>query len=221
MSHFCVYVFHDKNTSINTLLAPYDENLVVEPYVKYTKEVAIAKVREEIEEFKNGDYAEYLKNPEEYEKKYGYNKTHIEYIKNEFPKHINWTDDQCYDYEKSFYEPNMIDKDGNLLSKYNSNSKWDWYVVGGRWDGGIPMKTNTKLEIKSCNECKVSQIDMNKIATPYAYIDTNGIWNERGVMGWFGIGSNEKDKNTWDKEFKKFIKNQKESTIITLVDCHI
>lgn len=40
-------------------------------------------------------------------------------------------------------------------------------------------------------------------------------------MGWFGIGSNEKDKNTWDKEFKKFIKSQKESTIITLVDCHI
>ena len=83
------------------------------------------------------------------------------------------------------------------------------------------MKTNTKLEIKSCNECKVSQIDMNKIATPYAYIDTNGIWNERGTMGWFGISSNDKDEKSWDDEFKKFINNQKKSTIVTLVDCHI
>lgn len=221
MSHFCVYVFHDKNTSIDTLLAPYDENLVVEPYVEYTKEEAIAKVRKEIEDYKNGPYAEYIKNPEEYEKKYKCTKKYIEFLKNEFPKKINWTDDQCYDDMKEYYDSDMIDKDGNLLSKYNPKSKWDWYEVGGRWCGGIPMKTNIKLEIKSCNECKVSQIDMDKIDTPYAYVDTNGNWNERGEMGWFGISTNDKDKDSWDDEFKKFINNQKKSTIVTLVDCHI
>ena len=221
MSHFCVYVFHDKNTSINTLLAPYDENLVVEPYVEYTKEEAIAKVRENIEDFKNGDYAEYLKNPEEYEKKYGYMKSYMEYLKNEFPQKLNWTDDQCYEYIKSLYNSSMIDKDGNILSNYNPKSKWDWYTVGGRWSGGIPMKTNTKLEIKSCNECKVSQIDMDKIGTPYAYVDTNGNWYGRGEMGWFGASSNDKDEKSWNDEFKKFINNQKKSTIVTLVDCHI
>ena len=221
MSHFCVYVFHDKNTSIDTLLAPYDENIVVEPYVEYTKEEAIAKVRKEIEDYKNGTYAKYIKNPEEYEKKYECTKKHIEFLKNEFPQQINWTDDQCYDDIKEDYDSDMIDKDGNLLSKYNPKSKWDWYEVGGRWDGGIPMKTNTKLEIKSCNECKVSQIDMDKISPPYAYIDTNGNWNERGKMGWFGISTNDKDEKSWDDEFKKFINNQKKSTIVTLVDCHI
>ena len=221
MSHFCVYVFHDKNTSIDTLLAPYDENLVVEPYVEYNKEEAIAKVRKEIEDYKNGPYAEYIKNPEEYEKKYECAKKHIEFLKNEFPKKINWTDDQCYDDMKEDYDSDMIDKDGNLLSKYNQKSKWDWYEVGGRWSGGIPMKTNTKLEIKSCNECKASQIDMDKISPPYAYIDTNGIWHERGKMGWFGISTNDKDEKSWDDEFKKFINNQKKSTIVTLVDCHI
>ena len=221
MSHFCVYVFHDKNTSIDTLLAPYDENLLVEPYVEYNKEEAIAKVRKEIEDYKNGPYAEYIKNPEEYEKKYKCTKKYIEFLKNEFPKKINWTDDQCYDDMKEYYDSDMIDKDGNLLSKYNPKSKWDWYEVGGRWCGGIPMKTNTKLEIKSCNECKVSQIDMDKISPPYAYVDTNGNWYERGKMGWFGISSNDKDKDSWDDEFKKFINNQKKSTIVTLVDCHI
>lgn len=221
MSHFCVYVFHDKNTSIYDLLAPYDENLVVEPYVEYTKEEAIAKVRKEIEDYKNGAYAEYLKNPEEYEKKYGFNKSHIEYMKNKFPKKINWTDEQCYDDIKEDYDSDMIDKDGNLISKYNQKSKYDWYEIGGRWDGVIPMKTNMKLEMKSCNECKVSQIDMDKIKTPYAYVDTNGNWHERGTMGWFGISSNDKDEKSWDNEFKEFINNQKKSTIVTIVDCHI
>ena len=221
MSHFCVYVFHDKNTSIDTLLAPYDENIVVEPYVEYTKEEAIANVRKEINDYKNGAYAEYLKNPEDYEKKHGHMKSYMEYLKNEFPQKLNWTDEQCYNYKKEFYDPDMIDKDGNLLSIYNPKSKWDWYEVGGRWDGGIPMKTNIKLEIKSCNECKVSQIDMDKISPPYAYIDTNGNWNERGKMGWFGISTNDKDEKSWDDEFKKFINNQKKSTIVTLVDCHI
>ena len=221
MSHFCVYVFHDKNTSIDTLLAPYDENLVFKPYVEYTKEEAIAKVRKDIEDYKNGTYAEYLKNPEEYGKKYGRNTGHIEYLEDEFPKKLNWTDEQCYDYIKQDYTPDMIDKDGNILSRYNPKSKWDWYVVGGRWSGGIPMKTNTKLEIKSCNECKVSQIDMDKISPPYAYVDTNGNWYGRGEMGWFGASSNDKDEKSWDDEFKNFIKNQKKSTIVTLVDCHI
>lgn len=221
MSHFCVYVFHDKNTSIGDLLAPYNESIEFEPYVEYTKEEAIAKVRKDIEDYKNGTYAEYLKNPEEYENKYGFNNNHIKYLKDEFPKKLNWTDEQCYDHIKEDYTPDMIDNDGNLLSKYNPKSKWDWYEVGGRWYGGIPMKTNMKLEIKSCNECKVSQIDMDKIESPYAYIDTNGIWNERGEMGWFGMSSNDKDKDSWDDEFKKFIKSQKKSTIVTLVDCHI
>ena len=118
MSHFCVYVFHDKNTSIDTLLSPYDENLVVEPYVEYNKEEAIAKVRKEIEDYKNGPYAEYIKNPEEYEKKYKCTKQYIEFLKNEFPKKINWTDDQCYDDIKEDYYSDMIDKDGNILYKY-------------------------------------------------------------------------------------------------------
>lgn len=221
MSHFCVYVFHDKDTSIDNLLAPYDENLVCKPYVEYTKEEAIAKVRKDIEDYKNGTYAEYFKNPEEYWKKYGRNTGHIEYLEDEFPKKLNWTDEQCYDYIKQDYTPDMIDKDGNILSRYNPKSKWDWYEVGGRWSGGIPMKTNTKLEIKSCNECKVSQIDMDKIGTPYAYVDTNGNWYERGEMGWFGASSNDKDEKSWNDEFKRFINNQKKSTIVTLVDCHI
>lgn len=219
MSHFCVYVFHDKDTSVDDLLSYYDESIEMEPYVEYTKEEAIAKVRKDIEEYKNGTYAEYLKDPVSYEKKYGDNKEHIKYLNKDFPKMLKWTDKQCYNDKAKWYkEDGMVDEDGNLLSTYNPNAKWDWYEVGGRWDGGIAMNLKNK---KSGNECKVSQIDMDKIETPYAFIAPNGNWIERGQMGWFGISSNDKAEKDWDKEFKEFLKKQDESTIVTLVDCHI
>lgn len=219
MSHFCVYVFHDKDTSVDNLLADYDGNIKMEPYVEYTKEDAIAKVRKDIEDYKNGTYAEYLKDPVSYEKKYGYNKDHINYLKIEFPKMLKWTDEKCYNNKAKWYkEDDMIDEDGNLLTTYNPKAKWDWYEVGGRWDGGLAMNLKTK---KSGNVCKVSQIDMDKIETPYAFIDSDGNWFERGQMGWFGISSNDKDEKDWDNEFKEFLKKQKKSTIVTLVDCHI
>lgn len=70
MSHFCTYVFTKKNgRSVEELLAPYDENITVAPYVEYTREQAIAKVRKEIEEYKNDLYAKYLKDPKAYAEK--------------------------------------------------------------------------------------------------------------------------------------------------------
>lgn len=44
MSHFITLVFTKENGStVEELLAPYDENIVHAPYVKYTREQAIAK----------------------------------------------------------------------------------------------------------------------------------------------------------------------------------
>lgn len=47
MSHFAVLVLHEEDQSIEDLLAPYDENLEVKPYIKYTRTQAINKMREE------------------------------------------------------------------------------------------------------------------------------------------------------------------------------
>ena len=47
MSHFAVLVLHEEDQSIEDLLAPYSENLEVEPYVKYTRIQAINKMRED------------------------------------------------------------------------------------------------------------------------------------------------------------------------------
>ena len=211
MSHFCVYVFHDENTTVDELLAPYDENIEFAPYVLYTKEQAIAKVRSEIEAFRNGIYKEYLEDPVKYKENWGHNKNHIDYLENEFPKKLNWTDEECYeDIAKWRRDAGLVAEDGSILSTYNPKAKWDWYQVGGRWSGGIPG-----------NEVKMSEVNIDKIDPPYAFVTTDGEWVERGEMGWFGISSNEMNEDEWDAKFREYLKTLDKDIILTLVDCHI
>lgn len=50
-----------------------------------------------------------------------------------------------------------LDEEGNALSRYNTNSKWDWYVIGGRWDGLIETK-----ESKDLNYARIKDILFEK-----------------------------------------------------------
>lgn len=211
MSHFCVYVFHDKNTTVSELLAPYDENIKIAPYVLYTKEQAIAKVRSNIETYRDSTYKEYLEDPVKYKEKWGNNKNHIDYLENKFPKILNWTDEECYEeIAKLYREDGLVAEDGSILSTRNPKSKWDWYQIGGRWSNSIPG-----------DEVKMSEIPIEKIETPYAFITPDGEWVERGEMGWFGIGSNEMNEDEWDAKFREYLKTLDKDIILTQVDCHI
>lgn len=216
MSHFTVFVFTKKDgKDVEELLAGYDENIVYAPYIKYTKQQAIAEVKKEIEDYKNTKYAEYLMNPEAYEAAHD-NEAHIKYLKEEFPKKLNWTDEQCYQDKAQWYEEDMIDENGNIYSTYNPNSKWDWYTIGGRWTGGLVTK-----EGRETNSDYVSEIDWDKTNIPFAFITPNGIWHEKGEMGWWAIVTNEKEQDNWEEEFKKAIKKLDNNVLVTLVDCHI
>lgn len=218
MSHFTVLVFTKENgKDVDELLAPYDENMTVDPYIKYTKAEAIAKMREDIEYYKNERYAEYLADPKKYEEEYGHNQTHINYIKNEFPKRLKWTDEECYEQMRSYYEDEDIDEEGNIYSTYNPNSKWDWYVVGGRWEDGL-----TNIEGKHVSYGSVKAIDWNKTNIPFAFVTPDGKWHERGKMGWWAIVSNEKGEDVWEKEFRDTLESLKDDNVsVVLVDCHI
>lgn len=46
MSHFSVAVFTDGKKSVEELLAPYDENIEVTPYVKLTRQQMIEEALE-------------------------------------------------------------------------------------------------------------------------------------------------------------------------------
>lgn len=201
MSHFITLVFTKENgRTVEELLAPYDENIVYAPYVLYTREQAIAKIRKEIEDYKNGPYAEYISSPKKYEESHP-NAEHINYLKNKFPKKLEWTDDECYEDMKWRFDEDMIKLNGDLLSTYNPNSKWDWYTIGGRWNNYL--KT---LSGETTNEDYASEIDWKDII-PFAFVTPIGEWHERGEMGWWACVSNGKNIEDWKSEFKEFLDN--------------
>ena len=41
-------------------------------------------------------------------------------------------------------QKNHLGKDVNILTTYNPNSKWDWYQIGGRWQGLLILKNEKK-----------------------------------------------------------------------------
>ena len=100
MSHYAVLVLHNDGQNFDKLLAPYNENLEVEPYLKYRYDEAIKKAKEE----------------------YGYrhrsNKELFKIFADEY---------------------GLIDINGDLYSTYNPNSKWDWYLIGGRFSDGLEL----------------------------------------------------------------------------------
>lgn len=49
------------------------------------------------------------------------------------------------------------DEEGNALSTYNPNSKWDWYKIGGRWNGIIETK-----DFKRVNYARIKDIVFTK-----------------------------------------------------------
>lgn len=232
MSHYTVAVFHTEDQDVDELLAPFDENMRVEPYICLTREEAI-------------DFAR--KNHEGFDEK---------------------TDEECWQFMADDAGEDMVDKDGNILSTYNPNSKWDWYLEGGRWSGLLKVGHEHK------DQAKVKEIDFSmdkevynaalrfwdvavdhKPAEPgekirsfcneeyyreyygdretyarrqaqfstFAVITPDGEWHEKGESGWLGIsGESSKEAEDWDEHYKeRFIDTADPEWYITIIDCHI
>lgn len=195
MSHFVVAVIVRREEStdfdyfveskVSELLAPFEEKEVPK-YMEHTKEELIEIGRRNIERYKNAAYAEYLKDPEAYEAKCK-NEGHMEYLKVKFPKMLNWTDEEVYQNELRWYDEEMIGKDGEVYSTYNPLSKWDWYSIGGRWDGLLPIKCDMptinyngieciKEPYVMVNAAIMSDVEFNRLPTKDEVTELKSNW---------------------------------------------
>lgn len=127
----------------------------------------------------------------------------------------------------------------SLLAPYdeaiegNEEAHWDWYEVGGRWDGILkgknakPNTVSTKYDVKD-NIIKVSdflelagigdklQESIHKMLNepsimPYAIVSEEDGWAE-------GDGYIENSKE-WEKEATEILKRNKDKYLVC-VDCH-
>jgi len=117
------------------------------------------------------------------------------------------------------------------MSTYNPQSKWDWYILGGRWKGFFKLKKNEKGIVgkssifnnkrkNDCDQARKKDIVLKSIKPTFAVVK-DGKWYERGEMGWWAYALNEKEKKEWEKEFKKLIADLPNNTLLSVYDLHI
>lgn len=69
---------------------------------------------------------------------------------------LAYSNNQLHELALSWYEDEDHRPDGSVRSTYNPRSKWDWYVIGGRWDGALKTKDGRKV-----NSCRIRDLDLS------------------------------------------------------------
>ena len=170
MSHYAVLVETKPNgATVDELLAPYDENVTVAPYVDITREHAIeigrkqvSREPEELTKYKSGGrpYSRLVRTNDKVSASECYSvptDDDIEYA-NELVESL--TDDEAYVLACGDSE---TDVHGNILSTYNPDSKWDWYAEGGRFSDMMHDKDG-----EPCSKLPVSELDVSVDPDDYA-----------------------------------------------------
>lgn len=100
---------------------------------------------------------------------------------------------------------------GVQLSTYNLDRKWDWWEVGGRWNG-VLYNNRVPLEGLASRE---------EVYTFFAIVTPDGTWHEKGRMAWFAVVVDEMDKEDWRAISLNIYNQYKSGYDIVMVDAHI
>ena len=241
MSHFTVTVLvpgdtpHDEiEAAVEELLTPYDENMKVEPYedgcgcVGLDAKIAARKSAEAEVGFD--------------ERKEVLLATPNDDRGDEWDERWDKMCDEC-----STAQDKLVDADprkdaartdceecdgtGKYMSTYNPKSKWDWYQIGGRWDGMITDETvpcapdcpagmaKEHFGPHTAHGQNVRQASaLRDDFSCYAVVTPDYEWHQKGNMGWWAVSTNEDPE--WP-ECRKALFAKHGDCLAVLVDCHI
>lgn len=101
---------------------------------------------------------------------------------------------------------------GKDRSTYNPDSKWDWYVEGGRFLDSIPEGGSPVRAILAA---------WTPQSAPFAILTPDGAWHQRAEMGWFGMTRDEAPLNEWRAKAKAILADYADGHIVVGLDCHI
>ena len=129
-----------------------------------------------------------------------------------------------------------LDKKGNALSTWNNKAIWDWFVIGGRWNGrltGVGKDKEGDINATDLEEnmLKVSDFlikyDKNTDEMGCHCVIKHGKLISAGRHGWFGTFSPKNKKLTekeveakWEKRFRGLFNSAKKDYVVN-VDCHV
>ena len=82
---------------------------------------------------------------------------------------------------------------------------------GGPFDTGEVYVSTREEYVTDAIDCAISS---------FAYIK-DGVWYEKGHMGWWGMVSGEKGDGSWNHEFSRMFDSLPGDTPLAVFDCHI
>lgn len=229
MSHFTVAVFHRPDQDIETLLAPYDENIQVEPYVQFTRQQAIDYARQHYKSMADAsDEACYAYIAEDY-------KTDAEgnllSTYNPRSKWDWWSEGGRWDgmLRTAAGELNSariadIDFTPDAQKFEAALRYWDVIVEHQPKLPGEDFFSmyNEQYYLDYYGDRDTYARYMTQFST-YAVVTPDGEWYEKGRMGWWGCSSETADEaKDWEEHYReRFLDSADPDWILTIVDCHI
>lgn len=122
---------------------------------------------------------------------------------------------------------------GAYFSETNPEGKWDWCVIGGRWDGWIfgPDQERASRDAKGFNFGDEHHTVENNTRpvhdipiddphyVPFAVVTPDGEWHEAGTMNMWAIVTDAISPDEWHKQVKDVLA-QYPNNLAVAVDCH-
>ena len=230
---------------VDEALAPYDEDLDCEPYVRFNKEIIIEETKEKFSRMRNNllgfSYANstskdetealnwfYETNPHHqtpYPDGLVYNPNVYENLREDFYQDLS--DEDFWNMacnEEHILQHYAVDdlENGVSYSTYNPNSKWDWYQIGGRWTDEITEAcVKNPSFYQQYKFVRLEDLKPETIGISYALIDLEGDWRAPGEVGWFGMTSSTPETEAQHREeIQTYLASLSPQTWICFVDCH-
>ena len=243
MSHFAVLVLHEEDQPIEELLAPYNENIDVEPYIKRTKEEAI----KELEKYYDFQYIDEHTSEQQYrelaEDWFGHAPDENGNILSTYNPKSKWDWWQVGGRFSGMLSiiPTALDgyhgadavdsafvrhvKWVQPLDKEKKESIIKWWNVNVESAEGEKDKYffyNPEYYKKRYKDAE-TYIKIQEVPCYHAVVTPDGVWHEPSKMGWFACTDGDPaDELEWDLHFKeRFIDTAEFDWVATVVDCHI
>ena len=209
MSHYTVGIIipsdqlDDINSFVEAQMAPYDESIKVAPYVCYSLEQAQLDLEREIRHF--------TQIIEKQHPAYNLDRCQeaLDELRHSTPEQKYRDYVRCHERFNSRQEP---------LSTYNPAGKWDWFSIGGRWNGWLHDRDPKHASITD-NLATIEQVIERKKFS-FAIITPDGVWHEQGRMGWWGAVIDGKETADWHTEAEAILRNYADHSLV-LVDAHV
>lgn len=189
MTHFVGMVVARDEAHMHQLLERYNENREVEPYVDDT------------------DWIEALSKCANYSVTKGDNigdKTVLQLLN---------------EWSGSGWRFNRDEQRFEHFTTYNPESLWDWYVIGGRWDGHYHRENKVTVEA-AIRALGIEGGTLYGNVPPRVLVDSNGIL-KRGREGWFGYTENEYPDEEWGAMVGERLDRSAPDAFVYFLDLHI